>query len=237
LVRFAAAREAFGAKIAAFGRFRPRFLAPKPAILMGLRDPVSGLGMGEAADRVGREWERHTPLACDAFAAELAASRPRGARADGAFGKSSRSPHRTGSSATTTASADSAPEKLAALPPRFDRVHGLSTAGNASQISDWAVALVLASDAFLRARGRVPHGYLEAHAVAGLEPERFALGPSSPSKSLHRGRVFELRRLRPHRNQRGAFSASQMLARLAASEDAEFARRRFGSRLRPRRDP
>lgn len=215
--------KTFGAKIAAFGRFRPRFLAPKPAILMGLRDPVSGLGMGEAADRVGREWNV-TRLACDAFAAE-SQRRAHAAR------------ERRASEIVAVATPngivrdddgirpDSAPEKLAALPPRFDRVHGLSTAGNASQISDGAVALVLASDAFLRARGRVPHGYLEAHAVAGLEPERFALGPLVAFESLHRGRVFDFAAY--DRIEINEAFASQMLACLAASEDAEFARRRL----------
>lgn len=216
--------KSFGAKLATLARWRPGFLAPKPAILAGLKDPVSGLGMGEAADRVAREWNIGR-AACDAWAAEshrrAAAARAR--RADEIV------PVATPSGLIRDDDgirADSTPEALARLAPRFDRVHGLSTAGNSSQISDGACALVLVSKEFLAERGLSPAGYLENTAVAALEPERFALGPLFAIDALHRGVPIPWETY--DRIEINEAFASQMLACIAASGDAAFARTRFG---------
>jgi acetyl-CoA C-acetyltransferase len=60
-------------------------------------------------------------------------------------------------------------EKLAALKPAF-REGGLVTAGNSSQISDGAAALVLASERAARAHGAAPLARLTGWASAGVEP-------------------------------------------------------------------
>jgi acetyl-CoA acyltransferase len=71
---------------------------------------------------------------------------------------------------------DTSMEALAKLRPAF-HVKGSVTAGNSSQTSDGAAAAVLLSDARARALQLAPLGRFVAFATAGVEPERFGIGP------------------------------------------------------------
>jgi acetyl-CoA acyltransferase len=67
-------------------------------------------------------------------------------------------------------------EALAALRPAF-HVSGTVTAGNSSQTSDGAAAVVVMSADRARALGITPLARFVAFATAGVEPERFGIGP------------------------------------------------------------
>ena len=67
-------------------------------------------------------------------------------------------------------------EALAALRPAF-HVKGTVTAGNSSQTSDGAAALVLVSGAYARDHGLTPLARFVTYATAGVAPELFGLGP------------------------------------------------------------
>jgi acetyl-CoA acyltransferase len=71
---------------------------------------------------------------------------------------------------------DTTAEALAKLRPAF-HVKGTVTAGNSSQTSDGAAAVVLMSAARARALGLTPLARFVAFATAGVEPERFGIGP------------------------------------------------------------
>jgi acetyl-CoA acyltransferase len=71
---------------------------------------------------------------------------------------------------------DTSPEALAKLRAAF-HVKGTVTAGNASQMSDGAAAVVAMSEARARELGVTPIARLVAYATAGVEPERFGIGP------------------------------------------------------------
>ena len=71
---------------------------------------------------------------------------------------------------------DSTLDALAKLRPAF-HVKGTVTAGNSSQTSDGAAAVVVMSAAAARERGLTPLGRFVAFATAGVEPERFGIGP------------------------------------------------------------
>ena len=71
---------------------------------------------------------------------------------------------------------DTSAEALAKLRPAF-HVAGTVTAGNASQMSDGAAAVLLVSAARARELGLVPLARFVAFATAGVEPERFGIGP------------------------------------------------------------
>jgi acetyl-CoA acyltransferase len=71
---------------------------------------------------------------------------------------------------------DTSPEALAKLKPAF-HVKGSVTAGNSSQTSDGAAAVVLMSGDRARALGIAPLARFVAFATAGVEPERFGIGP------------------------------------------------------------
>jgi len=60
-------------------------------------------------------------------------------------------------------------EKMAALPPAF-KPDGVVTAGNSSQVSDGAAAIVLASEAYVRQTGVAPLARIVARAVVGSDP-------------------------------------------------------------------
>src|SRR5512145_3036618 len=71
---------------------------------------------------------------------------------------------------------DTSMEALAKLRPAF-HVKGTVTAGNSSQTSDGAAAVVITSAARARALGLSPLARFVAFATAGVEPERFGIGP------------------------------------------------------------
>ena len=54
---------------------------------------------------------------------------------------------------------------------------GTVTAGNSSQTSDGAAAVLVVSGELAKARGLKPLGRFVAFATAGVEPERFGIGP------------------------------------------------------------
>jgi acetyl-CoA acyltransferase len=71
---------------------------------------------------------------------------------------------------------DTSAEALAALRPAF-HARGTVTAGNSSQTSDGAAAVLITSAALARARGLTPLARFVAFTTAGVEPERFGIGP------------------------------------------------------------
>lgn len=82
--------------------------------------------------------------------------------------------------------ADTSLEKLAALQPSF-KPGGQVTAGNSSQISDGATAVLLMSAERARALGIKPLARIRATAVAGVRPEIMGWGPvPSTHKALKR---------------------------------------------------
>jgi acetyl-CoA acyltransferase len=62
------------------------------------------------------------------------------------------------------------------LKPAFHAT-GTVTAGNSSQTSDGAAAVLITSAEFATERGLVPLARFVAFATAGVEPERFGIGP------------------------------------------------------------
>jgi len=71
---------------------------------------------------------------------------------------------------------DTTLERLAALEPAFS-AGGTVTAGNSSQTSDGAAAVVILSADRARELGAAPLGRFVAYATAGVAPEQFGIGP------------------------------------------------------------
>ncbi|WP_374336996.1 acetyl-CoA C-acyltransferase [Methyloversatilis sp.] len=72
--------------------------------------------------------------------------------------------------------ADSSAEGLAKLRPVF-AARGSVTAGNSSQMSDGAAAVLLMSEAALQRTGATPIARFRSFAVAGVPPEIMGIGP------------------------------------------------------------
>ena len=71
---------------------------------------------------------------------------------------------------------DTSPETLAKLRPAF-AARGSITAGNSSQMSDGAAAVVLASESALKRYGLKPIGRFVGYSVAGVPPDIMGIGP------------------------------------------------------------
>ena len=74
-------------------------------------------------------------------------------------------------------------QALGKLAPAF-HVAGTVTAGNSSQTSDGAAALVLVSAQYARDHDLVPVARFVAYAVAGVPPELFGIGPVPAVKKV-----------------------------------------------------
>jgi acetyl-CoA C-acetyltransferase len=81
--------------------------------------------------------------------------------------------------------ADTSLEKLARLKPVF-KPGGVLTAGNSSQLSDGASALVIASEQTADRLGAKPMARIRVYATGGVEPARVMEAPIPTTKSLLR---------------------------------------------------
>ena len=82
---------------------------------------------------------------------------------------------------------ESTPESLARLKPSFDP-HGILTAGNSSQLSDGASAVVLASEEEVRRRNATPLAWVHSGQVGGVAPDHVMEAPI-PTVRAHLDRV------------------------------------------------
>jgi acetyl-CoA C-acetyltransferase len=219
---------------------RPDYAAPVVTLLRGLTDPNCGLNMGQTAEvlayRFGISRE-----AADRYALEshkrLAGARESGALdeivpmyAPGARGNGSEGDGSGGDGAfydrDDGARPDSTLDDLGRLPPVFEPPHGNVTAGNSAQVTDGAAWLLLASGPACERWSVEPIGHIVDTQWAALPPDVMGLGPVFAATPLlqraglraHDVDLWELNE---------AFAA-QVLACLAAWEDAAFCRRHLG---------
>lgn len=156
-------------------------------LIDGLTDPMTGELMGEETERLCAEMQV-TRAELDEVA-YLSHSRAAAAEATGKFAaevapveiqlrrKAVVINHEEGIRGDTTL------ESLAALQPAF-KTDGVLTAGNSSQLSDGAAALVLASEQAVKQYGLKPVARLLGGAYAGVESWRFVEGPVPAIRKL-----------------------------------------------------
>jgi acetyl-CoA acyltransferase len=85
-------------------------------------------------------------------------------------------------------------EKMAALAPAF-KPDGVVTAGNSSQISDGAAALMLMSEAKLKSLGLKPRARVVATALAGVDPVIMLTGPIPATQRVLRKAGLKLEQI------------------------------------------
>jgi acetyl-CoA acetyltransferase family protein len=164
-------------KARAVAALRPRDFVPTPALRLGLSDPVSGLNMGETAEVLAREFEIGRE-AQDAFALR---SHVRAAGAEARLAEEIAPAYDTSRGVAVLRDNGVRPqqtlEALAKLRPVFEKETGTVTAGNSSQITDGAVALLIGTEAAASSLGLEPLGAIRGFAYAGCDPKRMGLGP------------------------------------------------------------
>ncbi len=169
------------------GGHKPSF---SPAIFEKDENVAIGYGMGITAEKVAQQWSISRERQ-DMFAAE---SHRRALHAiDGGEFKDEITPYHSVErvpdldtravtvkqrTATTDEGPrrDTTPEGLAKLRPVF-AAKGSVTAGNSSQMSDGAAAVVLMSEAAMQRSNLSPLGRFLGYAVAGVPPEIMGIGP------------------------------------------------------------
>ena len=78
---------------------------------------------------------------------------------------------------------DTSLEKLAKLPPAFQK-DGIVTAGNSSQLSDGAAAVVVTSEDYAKELGIEPLGIIEGYTAAAVEPRELFFAPIKAVRKL-----------------------------------------------------
>ncbi len=170
--------RSLGARVAAFGRTRPRDLVP---VTPAIAEPSTGESMGQSAEKMAKEngisREAQDELALRSHQRAAAAT------ADGRL-PAEMAPWFGGAGMDQPIASDNgirgdtSLEALAALRPVFDRKYGSVTAGNASPLTDGAAAVLLMAEEKARALGYPPLAYLRSYAVAAVDPGwQLLMGP------------------------------------------------------------
>ena len=168
-------------RLAAMATLRPRHFKPIAGLEVGLTDPTCDMIMGKTAELLASEFgiSRREQ---DEFALR---SHQRAAAAQAAVRFKDEItpvyvPAKGGFEAATEdigPRANQTMEALTKLKPIFDRRDGTVTVGNACQVTDGAVALLMTDEHYARAEGIEVMGYVRSYACVGLDPARMGLGP------------------------------------------------------------
>ena len=171
------------------------FLNPRISLVEGLSDPTCGLGMGQTAEILAREFGI-TRLQQDEFAVQ-SHKKAAAARKSGRLAKEIAPlfapPEMKPLLEDNGIREDSSVERLAKLPTIFDRAHGTVTAGSSSQITDGAVALIITTREKAESLGIKPLCRIVDSAYAGLDPQRMGLGPVYSSGKLFKKHGFSMK--------------------------------------------
>ena len=213
-------------KLKILARMRPHHFAPRSSLLFGLTDPVCGLNMGQTAEMLAKDFKISREEQ-DRFALE---SHRRAMAAQGKLREETMDVFiQTGACIRDDNGVreNQSYEALAKLKPLFEKGTGTITAGNASQITDGACALLLMSEEKAKNLGYEVLGILRDYVCIGLEPASMGLGPvfaierilSRNAMTLKDIGLFEINE---------AFVA-QVLACLRALACPQFAKKHFPS--------
>ncbi len=166
-------------KLRALARFRPADFRPQMALRLGLHDPTCDLNMGQTAELLAREFnlsrEEQDRFALRSHRRAVASAKHLAEEIEPAYAKDAKNRFHAVESDLGPREKQSE-EALARLRPVFQK-EGTVTAGNTSQVTDGAVALLLATEDACHRHNLEPLGRVLGHCYAGCEPERMGLGP------------------------------------------------------------
>jgi acetyl-CoA acetyltransferase family protein len=167
-------------KLSALSSFRPADFQPRIGLLLGLSDPVCGCNMGQTAENLSRDFnvtrEEQDAFAMSSHHKAIAARTKLKEEMTPVYLPKAKN-------GQTSLEQDNGPrenqtmEALTKLKPVFEPENGTVTAGNSSQVTDGAAALLMMTERALKESGLTPLGRLEGYAYAGLDPSRMGLGP------------------------------------------------------------
>lgn len=168
-------------KLSCLGKVRLKYLKPVIGLKLGLTDHVCNLIMGDTAEILAKEFNI-TREEQDIFARD---SHNKAEKAiENKIFKEEILPICYDLDKAKMMYDDEGIRKgqnlkaLGKLKPFFDRRNGTVTAGNSSQITDGAAAVILMKESRAKELGIVPIGFIKDFSYAGLDPSRMGLGPA-----------------------------------------------------------
>ena len=211
-----------------FAQMRPRHFVPTPSIMLGLTDPVCGLNMGQTAEVLARDFgisrEEQDRFA---FESHLRVSGSVEKLREETMDVFVPPDNRVCVRDDNGVRKNQTYEALKKLKPIFEKRTGTVTAGNASQVTDGACALLLMTEKKAKSMGFEVLGYLRDYVYVGLEPPRMGLGPAFAIEKILRQNSMALKDIDLFEINE-AF-AVQVLACLRALACGEFAKKHFPS--------
>jgi len=215
------------AKVKAFSALRPKDLAPQPP---AIAERATEETMGESAEKMAKE-NAISREEQDAFALrshrKAVAAWEAGIYDDEVMHLHVPPAYERTVTRDNIPRPDTSPEKLAALPPVFDRRYGSVTAGNSSPLTDGAAALLLMEEKTAERLGFEPLAFLRSWGFAALDPNwQLLMGPffASPIALDRAGLTLDdIDLVDMHE----AFAA-QVLSNLQAFASPEWAKRHLG---------
>ena len=190
-------------------------------------EPRTGLSMGESCEQMAKQWSisraSQDELALDSHR-KAAAAYDAGFYTDLVV-------EYQGLRADNNLRRDTSLEQLAKLKPAFDRRNGTLTAGNSTPMTDGAAAVLLASEAWARARDLPVQAYLRYAKVAAVDfvhREGLLMAPAYAVPMMLKDAGLKLQDF-DYYEIHEAFAA-QVLCTLKAWESPEFCRERLGEK-------
>ncbi|MEJ2619449.1 MAG: acetyl-CoA C-acetyltransferase [Candidatus Thiodiazotropha sp.] len=218
--------KSFAAKSRQLAALRPQHLQLVIALLRGLTDPLSGLSMGQTAEKLAWRFAIDRE-AMDNFAVR---SHQRVAEAIDGGRLDEIEPIYNNSGELFEYDdglrRDSSIEKLATLKPAFDRPVGKVTAGNSAQITDGAAMLLLASEQAVEQHNLPILGRVVDAQWSALDPTQMGLGPVHAMGSLLQRQQMDGQEI-DYWEINEAFAA-QVLACQTAWQDADYMQQEVG---------
>ena len=216
------------ARLSLLAQLRPSMLIPA---VPNVNERRTGLSMGEHCEQMVKRWkigrQAQDELALSSHATGVAAY-------EGGFYQDLVIPFK-GLTRDNNLRADTSLEKLAKLPPVFDRTSGQGTltAGNSTPLTDGAAAILLASEKWADMHGQAPQAWLvDAETAAvdyfGPDAEGLLMAPAYAVPRLLDRNGLTLQDF-DYYEIHEAFSG-QVLCTLAAWADESYCRRALGRR-------
>jgi len=213
-------------RLRAFSGVGLRDLAPVPP---ALREPSTGLTMGESAEKMAKE--NGIPRDKQDEFAHQSHVRATRAWADGRFAEEVMTafvpPTYEAFAEDNLVRKDSDLEAYAKLKPAFDRKRGTVTAGNSSPLTDGASALLLMSEAKAASLGLTPLGFVKSYAFCAVDPaDQLLIGPAYATPIALDRAGLKLKHM-DLVDMHEAFAA-QVLSNVQALESDQFAQAKLG---------
>jgi acetyl-CoA acyltransferase len=218
--------KSIGGKLSSFKGVSAHDLVPIPP---ALKEPSTGLTMGESAEKMAKE-NGISRAAQDEFAHRshtLAAQ----AWADGRYARDVMAcyvgPKYEAFAEDNLVRKDSTLDGYAKLKPVFDRKFGSITAGNSSPLTDGASALLVMRESKAKSLGYAPLGYLKSYAFTAVDPsEQLLMAPAYAAPLALDRADLKLKNM-DLVDMHEAFAA-QVLSNTQALESDTFAREKLG---------